>query len=299
MTMAQTLTAAQAGTRYQSVGNVSVGATVDTTFDSIGTITLDQDATAILGFYVSAAGAGVETTVEAHAGQCRFNIGSFRSGVYNAPPVYGEQPGTNSGARVESARFYPRAITGLEVHGSLGATTVSCDYTLHLPDSTNVISAVFSVLIWRGPPNPVAMKEVQDAARLEDYLPNINGDSEANAAVTTTGAAITALELTGDYNTLVGFETGYSLDTVGVAGVESVGFYSCVSTLSHFSTQEVPMPARTAVLGTPVGAPVGATQRFPAWIPTLGAKGTATVTPTVTLNATVDTTAFFAGVVWQ
>jgi hypothetical protein len=299
------------GTRYMMTENASVGATADT-FDAVGNFDLDDDATAILA-YIHAAGKVAVTTVEGEHGQAQFFVGSRLVGPFGVGPYHGDGAATNEGQIPSPVDIVPMAFPENPVAGGIGGVNIRFEYSSHVPDPTNASSVKEGLLIWRGAPTaPAGFKGGwSDFARMivdklprsifnGDILPCTNADSEANGAITTTGATITPLELRDSPSAIVGFGVSVARDAAPTAAAELVGSIDFTSSISGFDTQAIPLPAISATLGTPVGiASGGASLKWPAYIPVFGTPKQQTITPTVRVNATIDATGVGATVFWR
>lgn len=284
------------GTRSYAVGN----ADIDVAREDVGTITLSSDATLILGFWAVGA-VNTQTTVEANIANIQYTLdGQLILGPWTmGAGQESEGAATNEGANWNYPDFWPYAIPKSVPRegGAIGSMTVvpnGSNGALGTP--TNGYSVVAGVVTWEGPVQDVALlKELQMAFQQGYELPFRNGARSTSAALITADAsALAAITVRSDADVVVGMSQSLVIDGVGTAGVEAVGWVDYTSTISDFGTQQYPFSARSANLGTPVGRLVDAKMvRWPAWIPTVQSasskRATWTITPTVQVNATIDT----------
>lgn len=291
------------GTRGYTTGVTPTGAT----FTALPTITLSTDATAILGFWQAGAQAA-ETTVEAVTSKIKFTVGSKIYGPWTCNPTQGEGAGTNEGAIAWAPDFWPLEVPRDAKGGGIGGLQIIPSAIADQRGTpTNGNSVVGGCLTWEGPlPDAQLLRDIRDAARYGLQLPFSNGavvggDAATGAtAVTATGTALANITVLPEANAITGFSISYALDAAPTAGAEVVGFIDFTSTISDFGTQSYPFAARSASLGTPVGNLVQIPiTNMPAYIPTsTGARANWSVTPTVRLNATIDSSNFQASAFW-
>jgi hypothetical protein len=289
------------GTRSQVTFSATAGGTGDT-FDAVGNFDLSGDATLILGFW-HMAGKVARTTLEGEHQQLRITVDSRVRGPFGVGDALGGSPATNEEAVAVVPTFLPLAIPRqLPQAGALGGRNVSFEFSSHLPDPTNAYSVVDGCLYWEGPlPEAALLKEIQQAAHDFRVLPFDDGDTEANGAVTTTGAAITNLDVKAVGDVCVGFRSTLAIDAAPAAGTEGVGSIDYTSTtITGFGTQSYPLPCYHAGLGTAVAGVTIPGIEFPAYIALQGAQRIAnSITPTVRLNATIDASGVSATAYWR
>jgi hypothetical protein len=151
------------------------------------------------------------------------------------------------------------------------------------------------------------LDEIRDSLRAGTQMPFVNGitslgsTATAATAVTANGTALANITVLPEADAITGFDLTYSPDAALTAGVEIVGFTNFTSSISGFGTQAYPFAAMSAALGTAVGNLVQfPVTSLPSWIPTsTGARANWTITPTVALNATIDSSNFLAGAYWR
>jgi hypothetical protein len=294
---------------YTGTRGYVVGATPTTTgFLDLGTITLSTDATAILGFW-AAGGQAAETTNESVITKIRFTVGNVVYGPFPCNPTQGEGAATNEGAVAWAPDWWSLLVPKNATSGGIGGLQIiPAAIADQRGTPTNGNSMVGGCLTWEGPlPQPGILDEIRESARLGAQMGFINGaPAGGNAAtgataVTANATAQANITVLPDANVITGFSTAYSLDAVGAAGVETVGWIDYTSSISGFGTQQYPFSGRSATLGTPVGMLMAPPiTHLPAWIPTsTGARANWTITPTVRLNVTIDSTNFLSAAYWR
>lgn len=264
-----------------AVSSTGAGGTADT-FDAVGTVTLRDDATKVLGVWVVAAPV-TSTAAEAIQGQVRITMSGVGSRLYPAPPYMGGPPATNIDFRAVLPEFIPF------VHNVDGGEDVVVDYTTHVQDPTAANAVVASVVYVAGKAAPGdAPADVM--ARWPDMaMVAGGGDTEAVGQVLTVAeSAVADLILPNDSAEIVGFKQTITPDLM-TAGEEIIGFVRYRSSIPDYEPQEWPLNAYGAPLGTPVGAGAWtpAIPAMAAYIPK--AKTRATVTPNIVLVAAVTT----------
>ena len=259
------------------VSSTVAGAAADS-FDEVGTVDLDSEASRLLGVWVTAS-IVTRTAAEANQGQLEIESGDLEisgpAARFSVGPYTGSDPATNIGFTTHAAEFIPL------VHDATGGESVTVSYSTHLPDPTAGSSVVVGVVYEVGPPTPAeVMHRFPWMAAL-----SAGGDTEANAAVTGTGeTAITDLNIPGWATEIVGFKFVPTLDAAPVGGEEINGFVRCRSNMRGFEPQDWPfMAAFNAPLGTPVGH--GMAYQAPAEYMAAHWPVTAVKGPTVTPNA--------------
>ena len=259
------------------VTSVVAGATADS-FDEVGTVDLDSEATRLLGVWITAA-IVTRTAAEANQGQIEIESGdlsiSAPAARFGVGPYTGSDPATNIGFTTHAAEFIPI------VHDAQGGESVTVSYATHLPDPTAGSSVVAGVVYEVGGPTPAEiMQRFPWMAALSS-----GGDTEANATVTATSeAAITNLEIAKWASEIVGFKFVATLDAAPTGGEEINGFVRCRSNMRGFEPQDWPLIAAfNAPLGTPVGH--GMAIQYPAEYMAAYWPVTAVKSPTVTPNA--------------
>ncbi len=132
---------------YSRVVSTTGAGGVADTFDNVGTVTLRDDATMVLGVWVVAAPV-VAAAQEAIQGQIRITMQGVGSELYPAPPYSGGHPATNVSVQAVAPKFIPF------VHNVQGATDVIIDYTTHVQDPTNANAVVAAVVYIGGAKAP-------------------------------------------------------------------------------------------------------------------------------------------------
>ena len=268
---------------YSEVVNTGViGAAADT-FENVGTVTLRDDATKVLGVWIVAV-AATTTAAEAIHGQVRVTMQGVGQQTYVAPPYFGGGPGTNSMYTPVLPEFIPF------VHGINGGEDVVVDYTAHLQDPTVGADVVAGVVYEAG-------QGVQAGAVPADVMakwPEMamvagGGDSEALGQVLTVAESTIADLIVPNWATeIVGFKQEIQPDLM-TDGEQISGFMRYRSSIADYEPQEWPLNGYNAPLGTPVGAG-GFTPAIPAMAAFLKAPNArATITPNVVLTTAVTT----------
>lgn len=265
-----------------AVSSTGAGGTADT-FDNVGTVTLRDDATKVLGVWVVAAPV-TSTQAEAVHGQVRFTMQGVGTQTYPAPPYMGGAPATNISARAVLPEFIPF------VHEVTGGEDIVVDYSTHVQDPTAANAVVASVVFEAGqgeqavsPPSDVMAKWPEMA------MVAGGGDSEALGQVLTVAeSTIPDLIIPNWATEIVGFKQEVSLDLF-TAAEEVVGFVRYRSSIVDYEPQEWPLNA----YGAPLGTAVGGFENTPS-IPSMAAylkapTARATITPNVVLVAAVTT----------
>ncbi len=268
---------------YSEVVNTGVIGAVADTFENVGTVTLRDDATKVLGAWVY--GVQVTTTAaEAVHGQVQITMQGVGSQVYTAPPYMGGGPATNSQYMGVLPEFIPF------VHQVTGGEDVVVDYTSHLQDPTAAFDVVACVVYEAG-------QGVQSGSAPADVMakwPEMamvagGGDSEALGQVLTVAESTIADLIIPNWATeIVGFKQEIVPDLM-TDGEQVSGFVRYRSSIADYEPQEWPLNGFNAPLGTPVGGG----GNLPA-IPSLAAyltapRARATITPNVVLTTAVTT----------
>ena len=265
----------------EAVTSTGAGGTADT-FDDVGTVTIRDDATQILGVWVVAAPV-TSTAAEAIHGQVRLTMSGVGSRIFPAPPYMGGDPATNIGYRPVLPEFIPF------VHDVSGGEDVQIEYTTHVQDPTAANAVVACVVFVAGARAP-GLGPADISARWPEMAPiSGGGDSEALGQVLTVAESTVAdLIIPNDQAEIVGFKQTITPDLM-TAGEEIIGFVRYRSSIADVEPQEWPLNAYAAALGTPVGRG-GSVPKIPAlatWIPTPSKRST--ITPNVVLVAAVTT----------
>ncbi len=265
-----------------AVTSTGAGGTADT-FDNVGTVTLRDETTKVLGVWIVAAPV-TSTAAEAIHGQVRITMsGAFGQETFPAPPYMGGPPATNIDFRAAVPEFIPF------VHDVDGAEDVVIDYSTHVQDPTAANAVVACVVYVAGKSDPGPGPD-EIMAKWPEMAPiGGGGDSQALGQVLTVAeSGIADLVIPNDASEIVGFKQAIVPDLM-TAGEEVIGFVRYRSTIGDFTPQEWPLNAFGAPLGTPVGngayvpsiAPMAAFVNTP--------RSRATVTPFVVLVAAVTT----------
>ena len=268
---------------YSEVVNTGViGATADT-FENVGTVTLRDDASRVLGVWIVAA-AATTTAAEAIHGQARVTMQGVGQQTYVAPPYFGGGPATNSMYTPALPEFLPF------VHEVSGGEDVIIDWTTHLQDPTVGADVVAGVVYEAG-------QGVQGGAIPSDVMakwPEMamvagGADSEALGQVLTVAeSTIADLIIPNWASEITGFKQEIQPDLM-TDGEQITGFVRYRSSIADYEPQEWLLNAYNAPLGTPVGAG-GVTAAIPAMAGYLVAPAArATVTPNVVLTTAVTT----------
>ena len=266
----------------EAVTSTGAGAVADT-FDTVGTVTLRDDASKVLGVWVVAAPV-TGIAAEAIHGQVEISMQGVGAQTYPAPPYMGGDPATNVGFRGVLPEFIPF------VHDITGGEDVLIRYSTHLQDPTNANAVVACVVYEAG-------QGVQGGAVPADVMarwPEMamvagGGDSEALGQVLTVAESTIADLLIPNWATeIVGFKQTITPDLMTEAE-EVIGFVRYRSSIADYEPQEWPLNAYSAPLGTPVGvgAHMDAIPPMPAYLTAPAAR--ATITPNVVLVAAVTT----------
>ena len=265
-----------------AVSSTGAGGTADT-FDNVGTVTLRDEATKVLGAWIVAAPV-TSTAAEAVHGQVRITMsGAFGQETFPAPPYMGGPPASNVGFRAVVPEFIPF------VHDVDGGEDVVIDYSTHVQDPTGANAVVACVVYVAGKADPG-----QGPAEIMANWPHMapisgGGDSEARGqTLTVAESAITDLVIPNGASEIVGFKQAIVPDLM-TAGEEIIGFVRYRSTIGDFTPQEWPLNAWGAPLGTPVGngAYVSSVPPLAGFVKTPGSR--ATISPFVVLVAAVTT----------
>ena len=262
------------GTFCKVVSATAVGGTGDT-FDSVGTIKLRPDAKEIIAFIVAAA-SNAMTDAEAIAAQYEVDLSSLSLPTYKfgGPPSYGQGVGTNNQAIKQGARM---ELTQIPAKGN---AEIRVRVSQHLPDPTAPLNVVFGALYHNGEDLPDDLwKKMFPGVR-----PAMNGDTQANAAVTAVSTAIDDLVVDQWLNMIVALGGDINQDAAPRTAEDAVLWIEFLSNIKDFSPQEYPIAMKQPALGTAVGLPTFdplAPYLFPAWIPTENAQ--VTITPVAKL----------------
>ncbi len=263
------------------VSSTGAGGTADT-FDSVGPVTLRDDATKVLGVWIVAAPVN-QTAAEAIQGQLRITMQGVGAELYPAPPYLGGAPATNIEIKAVAPKFIPF------VHEVSGGEDVVIDYSTHVQDPTAANAVVASVVFVAGARDAGVGDE--DVTKHFPYASPIagGGDTEATGQVLTVAeTTIADLVIPNWASEIVGFEQTIVPDLM-TADEEIIGFVRYRSSIADMDPQEWPMNAWGAPLGTPVGggAELAESRAMAMWTPTPGSR--ATISPTVVLVAAVTT----------
>lgn len=263
------------------VSSTGAGGAADT-FDDVGTVTMRDDATMVLGIWIVAAPV-TRTEAEAIHGQVRITMQGVGSKVYGAPPYMGGGPGTNIGYGPVRPKFIPF------VHEVTGGEDVDIAYSTHVQDPTAANAVVAAVIYVAGARAPG--KGPADVMAHFPYAAPVagGGDTEAVGQVLTVAESpIADLVIPNNATEIVGFEQVLSLDLM-TAGEEVIGFVRYRSSIADIEPQEWPLNAYAAALGTPVGVGGVLEESRPmaTWFPSPGSR--ATISPFVVLVAAVTT----------
>ncbi len=266
----------------EAVTTTGAGATADT-FDNVGTVTLRDDATKILGVWVVAAQV-LSVAAESIQGQVKLTMKGVGSEIFPAPPYHGGPPATNITARGVAPEFIPFA------HELSGGEDVKVEYSTHLQDPGQA-SAVVACVVYEAGQGVQAVSPPADVmAKWPDMaMVGGGGDSEALGQVNTVAeSTIDDLVIPNSASQLVGFKQAITPDLM-TADEEIIGFVRYRSSVADYEPQEWPLNAFSAPLGTPVGSG--------AWMPEIKPhaaflilpEARATITPNVVLVAAVTT----------
>lgn len=265
----------------EAVNTGVIGATADT-FEPVGTVTLRDDATRVLGVWVVAV-AGTTTAAEAIHGQVQITMQGIGTQRYVAPPYFGGGPGTNHAFTGVLPEFIPF------VHTVSGAEDVDVDYTTHLQDPTVGCDVVACVVYEGGAKSPGAAPPDVMAKWPEMAMVAGGGDTEALGQVLTVAeSTIADLIIPNWAAEIVGFKQEIQPDLM-TDGEQVSGFVRYRSSVSDYEPQEWPLNGYNAPLGTPVG-----NGGHLAAIPAMAAYQTlpssrSTVTPNVVLTTAITT----------
>lgn len=266
----------------EAVTSTGAGAVADT-FDVVGTVTLRDDATKLLGVWVVAAPV-TGIAAEAIQGQVRLTVTGTDAQVFPAPPYMGGDPGTNVGFRGVLPEFVPF------LHDVKGGPDVLVEYSTHLQDPTNANAVVACVVYEAGDGVQKAPPPADVMDRFPEMAPiNAGGDSEANGQVLTVAeTAITDLVIPNWASEVVGFKQTITPDLM-TAAEEIIGFVRYRSSFTDYEPQEWPLNAYSAPLGTPVGTGghIPAIPKMAAFLRAPNSR--ATISPRVVLVAAVTT----------
>lgn len=233
-------------TYSKAVTSVSAGATAST-FDSVGDITLRNDAKRTWGIYVGAAPVTSEAAVAYHG---VIRVGSNDLGISgqiaSCPPYEGGAPATNIGFRAYASEYIPFNWT------CDGKETIKLEFSSQLPDPTNACSVVAAMVYEAG-----LTPSSQDAlGMLPDLAPFVTRGFQQISKAATTAAGETSIGdviIPGWATEIVGFKQ-YVLPNLMTAGEEVVGFARYKSTMPDFDPVEIPFGV---MFGAPLGTPVG------------------------------------------
>ncbi len=266
----------------EAVTSTGAGGVADT-FDDVGTVTLRDDATKVLGIWVVAAPV-VSAAAEAIHGQVQITMEGVGTETYPAPPNMGGDPATNVGYRAVLPEFIPF------VHNLTGGEDVQVEYSTHLQDPTNANAVVACVVFEAGTGFQAESPPAEVMAKWPDMaMVAGGGDSEALGQVLTVAESTIADLIIPNWATeIVGFKQEIVPDLM-TGGEEVIGFVRYRSSIADYEPQEWPLNAFAAPLGTPVGTG-GHLPIVPAMAGFLKAPAArATVTPAVVLVAAVTT----------
>ena len=265
----------------EAVTSTGAGGTADT-FDNVGTVTLRDDATQVLGAWVVAASVQ-QTAAEAIQGQVRITMQGVGAQIYPGPPYHGGAPATNISATPVLPEFIPF------VHNVNGGEDVVVDYSTHLQDPTSA-NAVVACVVYvagaraAGPGPPEVRAKWPVMAEIAG-----GGDTEALGQVLTVAeSAIADLIIPNWATEVVGFKQTITPDLF-TADEEIIGFVRYRSSIADTDPQEWPLNAFSGPIGTAVGDNPGFPEipKIATWFPTPGSR--ATITPNVVLVAAVTT----------
>ena len=283
-------------TYSDAVASATAGATADT-FDNIGTVTLRADALATIA--VMFAGAPTTTTTaEAHSGQLRVQSDDMGYGnqIIFVGPYLGFGIVTNDNGVAANVDYLPLRWKNRK-GGSAGNNRIVIDFSTNLPDPTGGTELAASVFYEAGSAVPAEL--LQAWAGLGISAMTSGYDTEANGAQTAVAADIAALEVPSWAKALTGYKAAALQDVSATAGEAISGFTANVSTFPNFTPQEYPIPAFSAMLGTPVGQQqnIDRVDYLPMYFPLPGVNGT--ITPTMNLNvANTGGVSSVASVAW-
>ncbi len=268
---------------YSEVVNTGViGATADT-FETVGTVTLRDDASKVLGVWVVAV-AATTTAAEAIHGQVRVTMQGVGQQTYVAPPYVGGGPGTNAMYTAVLPEFIPF------VHEVNGGEDVIVDYTTHLQDPTVGCDVVAGVVYEAGQGVQSSPAPADVMAKWPEMAMVAGGaDSEALGQVLTVAeSTIADLIIPNWASEIVGFKQEIQPDLM-TDGEQVSGFMRYRSSIADYEPQEWPLNGYGAPLGTPVGVG-GFLPAIPAMAGYLKAPNArATVTPNVVLTTAITT----------
>ncbi len=231
----------------ECVRSVDAGGTADT-WTELGTITLRSDARQLLGVLVNAA-IITRTAIEPMGGQIKVSCPELKLGEVKAAcqPYHGNACATNPGMAPSLTEFIPI------LQDVVGNARVTVSFSTHIPSPTAGCSVIAGVVYVAGPPN--ASDDWDE--RFPEMAPIAGGaDSEADDTILAASyEALTALEIPGAAEEIVGFKIGMSPGEE-TAGEESIGEIDFRSTIPDFGPQNWPIGiAYSASLGTPTESP--------------------------------------------
>ena len=266
----------------EAVNATAIGATADT-FENVGTVTLRDDATKVLGVWIVAVQV-TTTAAEAIHGQVRITMQTVGSQIYTAPPYMGGGPATNHAFTGVLPEFIPFR------HQVTGGEDVVVDYTTHLQDPTAALDVVACVVYEAG-------QGVQSGAAPDDVMakwPEMamvagGGDAQALGQVLTVAESTLADLIVPNWATeIVGFKQEIQPDLM-TDGEQVSGFVRYRSSIADYEPQEWPLNGYNAPLGTPVGLG-GFLPAIPSMAAYLSAPtARATITPNVVLTTAITT----------
>jgi hypothetical protein len=269
----------------EAVTATGIGATADT-FENVGTVTMRDDATKVLGVWIVAATA-TTTAAEAIHGQVRITMQGVGSQIYTAPPYLGGGPGTNHSYTGVLPEFIPFVHGPPEVDGG---EDVVIDYTTHLQDPTVGNDVVACVVYEAGQGVQSATPSADVMAKWPEMaMVAAGGDAEALGQVLTVAESTIADLIVPNWaSEIVGFKQEVQPDLM-TDGEQVIGFVRYRSSIADYEPQEWPLNAYNAPLGTPVGAG-GFLPAIPAMAAFLKAPSArATITPNVVLVTAITT----------
>lgn len=218
--------------------------------------------------------ADANTAAEAYQTQFKFDLGEVKLKELrmSGPCNVGEGVATQSGGFAGGAR-----LLGAKIPFE-GNERIDVTMGHHGPAPT-AGSNVKAAVLYSQPPHPPR----EWFERFPYLYGLVGGDTEANAAVTADGTAITDLEIPAFSRHIIGFSCSAAQDAAPRTAEDMVLGLDFSSTFPNFEPQEYPFLWKYPNLaGTLVGKGISLPEiTFPAWIPTFGVSGQ--VTPTVDL----------------
>lgn len=237
--------------RYDTVYKGQVGSTAGTE-EQIGQITLNPDATDLIGLVMAKAEEN-PTGQEAVQGTFKFKMGSLAFDDLNiqAGSSVGGRPNTNSMAFWEKPKFVPFA----SVNSNVGNKKITVNFDLQAPDASAEMAALASVCYAEGSVPADVLKnigQVMTRVRWSDT------DNENITSGATSEQFTNAMNIPNWVKELVAIGVTIQIDAAQQADEHIIGYldFSSGGSLPSMTPCRLPISALSAADGTVVGGGV-------------------------------------------